>query len=1019
MNAPPARTRVAGEAAFSRRLGAAVLATMLAVLGGGVALSLAVDREATEHQVLHATGVLAETIAAQAGALVGGLDQALLGINHLAGSGASATMLAATMTTRENALPDGIVLAVVDDQANPVLATAAGHRRLAGLQPGMLAHGLGGLGPTPVGQLNFLPPMRSVAGPVLPLVERLEDGRTAVALLPLRLMEGFYARLGLGSGAVVLLLDESGRLLSRMPPAPAERVGQPVSRAALITALLARGEGWTGLHVSQIDGISRYAAVRPVPGQPLAVAVAVRDSEALAQWRRRAWLAGSLTTLAILTAGAGLLLVEREARRRLDAQAAASARLELLARGSAGIAAMAELPALLGHVGRMARETLAVPYACIALHEAPGDGGQHAVSLAPAGGWFRPFAPWQHGPAGPQMPSQSRRQPPAGQGGAEPPPALLAALEHWATNPSLAASGPGPRLFPAEPLAGLPARAAIALRDEQGRPLGALTVARADDTGFSTDDAAMLSQLGRMAGIAIRNRLLLAGMQRAAEEASSARERIERLLESVSDGFIALDAGWQITYANAAALRLLRRRLSRVVGHSLWELYPVLTELEAFEQLHAVASLGQPREFEQHFAEAGRWFQAYAFTAADGVAVFFRDITETRQTQELMRASQRMEVVGQLTGSVAHDFNNLLAVIMGNAEMLEDTLDPADEENRHAAWLIRDAGDRGAALVRRLLAFASHQPQAVQPVVPEALLEGLLPLLRRSVGDKVQLVLNQQEALPRLLLDLGQAENALLNLVINARDAMPEGGTLTIALAPAELDEAALDGFPVARPGRFLRLAVTDTGSGMTPEVLARAAEPFFSTKTDGRGSGLGLASVYSFVRQSGGVLRLESQPGEGTCVTMFLPADPATAVVAPAHADLPSVPTPQHGGTEHVLLVEDEVSLRHNLTQQLSRLGYHVTALACGPSTVAALQDGLRPDLMLLDVILPGGISGPRLAALARQHIPGLPVLLMSGYALAAGEEQERALPLLVKPCPQPVLARRVRHMLDAGDQS
>ena len=1015
----PAATpgHAAGEPAFSRRLGAVMLATMLAVLGGGVALSLAIDRQATEQQVLHATGVLAETIGAQAGALVGGLEQALLGINHLAGSGVSATTLAATMATRENVLPDGVVLAVVDSAANPVLATAAGRRRMAGLQSGVLARALGAMGPVPVGQLTYLPPIRSVAGSVLPLAERLEDGRIAVALLPLRLMEGFYARLGLGSGAAVALLDESGRLLSRMPPVPVEMVGEPLPRALPIAGLLARGEGWTGLYVSNADGIPRYTAMRPVPGQPLAVAVGVRDSEALAQWRRRAWLASSLTVLAILASGGGLLLVGREARRRLDAQAAASARLELLARGSAGIAAMAELPALLGHVGRMARETLAVPYACIALHGAARDGGQHAVSLAPAGGWFRPHNAWH------RAPDERRRlppRPPGQQPAGEPPPALLSTLEQWATDPALAAAALGPRLFPAEPLAGLPARAAIALRDEQGRPLGVLAVARADDTGFSADDAAMLSQLGRMAGIAIRNRALIAGMQRAAEEASSARERIERLLESVSDGFIALDANWHITYANAAALRLVRRRHDRLVGRSLWDMYPVLVELEAFEQLQAVASLGQPREFEQHFAGApGRWFQCYAFTAADGVAVFFRDVTETRHTQELMRASQRMEAVGQLTGSVAHDFNNLLAVIMGNAEMLEDTLDPADQENRHAAWLIRDAGDRGAALVRRLLAFASHQPQAVQVVVPETLLEGLLPLLRRSVGDKVRLLLTRHEALPRLLLDPGQAENALLNLAINARDAMPDGGTLTIALAPAELDEAELEGFPVARPGRFLRLSVTDTGSGMTPEVLARAAEPFFSTKADGRGSGLGLASVYSFVRQSGGVLRLESQPGEGTCVTMLLPADPAIPPAAPVPAELAPVPTPQHGGSEHVLLVEDEASLRHNLTQQLSRLGYHVTALACGPSAMAALRDGLRPDLMLLDVILPGGISGPRLAGLARQHVPDLPVLLMSGYALAAGGEEEGGLPLLIKPCPQAVLARRLRHMLDAREWS
>lgn len=1022
----PRRIVPVGGPAFSRRLGAAMMGVLVLVLGGGATLSLAIDREATGQQVLRETGVLADTVATQAGALIRELEQALLGLGALAGGGGSAAALETALTMRENALPDGVVLAVLRPDGQPVVATDAGRRRIAGLEFDTLPKAWTAAVGLTVNQIAMLPPVRSVAGAIMPMAMRMEDGRVALALLPLRLLESFSARFVLGEGSVVLVTDDSGRLLSRLPPVPPNLLGEPVTRAAQITGLLARGESWTGLHTSRIDNMRRYVAVRGVPGQPLAIAIGVRDSAALAQWRSRAWLIGTLITLALLAAGAGLLLVGREARRRLEAQAAASARLEMLARGSAGIVAIVELPALLGHVGRMARETLGVPYACITLHDPAREGGQHAVSLAPAGGWFRPAAGlWRRNAGGwEQAPyparAHSRGTQSGGQGGREPPPALLLALEHWATDPALAASGPVPRLYPAEPLAGLPARAAIALRDEQSRPLGALAVARADDTGFSPDDAAMLSQLGRMAGIAIRNRALIAGMQRAAEEARGARERIERLLESVSDGFLALDASWSVTYANAAALRMMRRRARRVVGRSLWDLYPPLVGLEAFDQLQAVASLGQPREFEQHFAAEGRWFQAYAFTAADGVALFFRDITETRQTQELMRQSQRMEAVGRLTGSVAHDFNNLLAVIMGNAEMLEDTLDPADEENRHAAWLIRDAGDRGAALVRRLLAFASHQPQAAQVVAPEALLEGMLPLLRRSVGDKVQLSLTRQPGLPTLRLDPGQFENAVLNLVINARDAMPGGGRLSVSLATVLLDEAALDGFPAARPGRFLRLTVSDTGTGMTPEVLARAAEPFFSTKADGHGSGLGLASVYSFVRQGGGVLRLGSTPGEGTCVTLLLPADAGTAPAADAPPDAATGGLQAatggglRGGTEHVLLVEDEASLRHNLARQLGRLGYRVTALECGPAAVAALEAGLRPDLMLTDVILPGGLSGPRLAKLARGYLPDLPVLLISGYALAPGEENPD-LPLLIKPCAPATLARWLRQLLDA----
>jgi PAS domain S-box-containing protein len=964
------------------------------VLTATVTTSLVLDRVATERQVLRETGVLADTAAIQAGALLSMLDQTLLSFGTMAEAGATPQNMAAAMAARESTLPDGVVLALLHPDGMPDVTTESGHRRMVALEHGALARMLAALPATlPAGQPGLAAPVASSFGTLLPVLHRLPDARIALALLPLRLLDGLSSRLDLAPGSSVALLDRDQRLLARMPPGPPGSIGLLLRDADFALAERQPPLGWDGRVVSPVDQQSRFTALRPVPGYALSIAVGLQDSHALRQWTHRAWLGGSLTALTLAAAGLGLLLVEREARRRLRAQAAATARLERLARGSAGIAAVSELPALLSHVGRLTREALSVPYACVLLQddERRDLASQHAISLPPEPRRARPRS-------GEPLPA-SADAPPL-------PPATVAALEGWATDPARAAEAV-PRIWPAE-LGGLPARACIGLRDEQGRPLGALAVA-SSNSDFSADDEAMLAQLARLAEIVIRNRGLIAAAHRAAEEASTARERVERLLESVSDGFVALDAAWCFTYANAAALRMMGRDRQDVVGHSIWTLYPELIGLEAFEHLQAVASRGLQHEFEQYLETEQRWFEAHAFPAADGVAMFFRDVSEARRAQRRMQQGQRMEAVGRLTGSVAHDFNNLLAVIAGNAEMLEEDL-AHDPGGRHSAWLIRDAAERGTALVRQLLAFAGHQPRLKpEDVVPEALLEGMMPLLRRAVGEKVRLTLVLGQDLPRLELMAVEAENAILNLAINARDAMPEGGELTLTAEAVTLDADSLQDSPEARPGRFLRLTVGDTGHGMTPEVLKRAVEPFFSTKQNGQGAGLGLASVATFARQNGGTLRLDSEPGQGTRVTLMLPEAEAPAPLAAA----PFLPPPT--GDEQVLLVEDEAALRHSMSVQLSRLGYHVTTAEGGPEALALLEEGLRPDLLLADVILPGGISGPRLATMMREQLPDLRVLLVSGYALPEAESGLEGVTLLLKPLEAAALALHLRRVLDA----
>jgi signal transduction histidine kinase/ActR/RegA family two-component response regulator len=972
---PPAKPARRAGGFLSRHFSLLTLGATALLLASGVTVSLSMDRAAAERQAMREIGVLADTMAAQAGSLLGVMHQALMGLRETAASDAPPAAMAAALARREGALPPGSVLALLAPDGAPNLPSDADRLQVAGLDHAALAGMLAALPEAmPEGRPALGPVVQGAEGVLLPLMRRLSDGRIGLALLPLQRLEDFYAGLDLTPGSMVALLDQDLRLLVRMPPSPPDRIGQPMHHIRSTAAGTSPPGGWNGEVVSAIDQQTRYTAMRPVPGYPLLVAVGFRNGAALSHWARRAWLGGSLTVLALVSAGLGLVLVEREARRRLQAQASFTARLERLARGSASIAAIAELPALLEHIGRLAREALAVPYACITLHE--GDrqeqtGAQRAVSIASGPGF---------------------------------PPAMLSGLERWAAHGGRAAEAT-PRLWPAEQ-DGLPARASIGLRDEQGQPLGALAVAGPAGGDFSVDDEAMLAQLARLAEIAIRNRGLIAAAQRAAEEASSARQRVERLLESVSDGFVALDAGWCVTYANATALAVLERTRAEVIGRSVWEICPALVGLEAFEQLQAVASRGLPRDFEQHFETPPRWFQAHAFAAADGVAVFFREVTETRRTEQRMQQSQRMETVGRLTGSVAHDFNNLLAVIVGNAEMLEDELEH-DPVNRHSAWLIRDAADRGAGLVKHLLAFAGHQPQlAPQDVAPESLMAGLMPLLHRAVGQKVRVELRQAPPLPRLKLLAGQAENALLNLAVNARDAMEDGGSLTFTLDAVELDQADLEGFPESRPGRFLRLVVSDTGHGMTPEVLQRAVEPFFSTKQAGTGAGLGLASVYAFARQNGGLLRLDSAPGQGTRVTLMLPEATASADSGRAAA-LPR-------GSESLLLVEDEAAQRNTMLRQLSGLGYRVTAVPDAAEALALLDQGLSPDLLLADVILRGSISGPRLAVEMRERLPDLRILLVSGYALVDAVDGEGP-PLLAKPVDASELALLLRRLLDA----
>jgi nitrogen-specific signal transduction histidine kinase/CheY-like chemotaxis protein len=375
--------------------------------------------------------------------------------------------------------------------------------------------------------------------------------------------------------------------------------------------------------------------------------------------------------------------------------------------------------------------------------------------------------------------------------------------------------------------------------------------------------------------------------------------------------------------------------------------------------------------------------------------------------------SQKMEAMGQLTGGVAHDFNNLLTVILGNSEHLADRL-AGNEELHRIANDIATAAERGSDLTRSLLAFARKQPLRPRDIDIAAKIHEMEQLLRRPLGEHIECTFALEPDVWLTSVDPGELTTALLNLVLNARDVMPLGGKLTIEARNTSLGESDLDVNGEPRPGDYVMVAVTDTGSGMTAEVASRAFEPFFTTKEVGKGTGLGLSMVYGFVRQSGGVVQMQSEPGQGSVVRLFFPRlatppneqpSPAERIVAP-------------DGSETILVVEDDDMVRAYVESELKTLGYRVIAASNGPAALELLRRPGDIDLLLTDVVMPGGMFGPELARQATSLRPGLKVLFTSGYTQNPVKTPDGVgdARILTKPFRRKDLAAMLRSALSAS---
>ncbi len=391
---------------------------------------------------------------------------------------------------------------------------------------------------------------------------------------------------------------------------------------------------------------------------------------------------------------------------------------------------------------------------------------------------------------------------------------------------------------------------------------------------------------------------------------------------------------------------------------------------------------------------------------------FGRDISERKAAEEKLRQAQKMEAVGQLTGGIAHDFNNLLAVIVGNLELAEERLESDPNVLGMVDSALR-AAEKGAELISRLLAFSRKQALSPRTLSAGAIVTGMHDMLRRILPETIDISVATEDA-GAISVDPRMLESALLNLVVNARDAMPGGGTLTIETADVELDYTVTQDQREIPAGPYVRIAVSDDGEGIDAGILERVFEPFFTTKEVGQGSGMGLSMVLGFVRQSSGHVHIYSEPGQGTTIKLYFPRTDSEQV----HASVDDSHAIAKGQGEHILVVEDDDDVRAMAVTMLQRLGYAVTSATTGPEALAVMKDLDQLDLLLSDVVLAGGMDGPSVADIAREKYDGLRVLFMSGYAHTAIKDRKRTeddYVLLPKPFRKTDLAKAVRDIIDA----
>ena len=514
-----------------------------------------------------------------------------------------------------------------------------------------------------------------------------------------------------------------------------------------------------------------------------------------------------------------------------------------------------------------------------------------------------------------------------------------------------------------------------------------------------------------------------------AERTEALREREARLqgiMDNVEDGIITINEKGVIESFNRSAEVMFGHAAEQVRGKNVNVLMPEPYQSKHDDYLENYRNTGESkllglgaREFSGLRKDGSTFPIELSVSKMNtglqprfiGVA---RDISQRKDAEAQLLQAQKMEAIGHLTGGIAHDFNNLLTAILGNLDLMKDRLTDHPEIQKFLDIAMR-ATLRGSELTQRLLAFSRKQPLNPKPTKIEALATGMTDLIRRTLGEDIEVETVMAGGLWQALVDPGQLESAILNLAINSRDAMPEGGKLTIETANTRLDQAYADNNTEVNAGQYVQLAITDNGFGMPQDVVARAFEPFFTTKEAGKGTGLGLSMVYGFVKQSNGHIKIYSEEGIGTTIKLYLPR----AIEAGSGVrDSGSMDRKLPLGEETILVVEDDPDVRDFVVAALAMLGYRVLEAEDGPAALSLLDGAPQIDMLLTDVVLPRGMNGREVAEAVTERYPAIKVLYTSGYtdnAIVHHGRLDANAELLSKPYVRETLAKRVRQILDA----
>jgi PAS domain S-box-containing protein len=520
---------------------------------------------------------------------------------------------------------------------------------------------------------------------------------------------------------------------------------------------------------------------------------------------------------------------------------------------------------------------------------------------------------------------------------------------------------------------------------------------------------------------------LLQQFRQAQQALRESMARLTAVVETAVDGFILIDGRGRILLFNPACERLFGYRAQEVFHENVKMLMPPAYSAPHDDYIKNFLNTGERKIIGIGREVIGLRKDGSTFpmelsvgeAKQDGESIFvgiIHDVTARKHTEEQLRQAQKMEMVGQLSGGIAHDFNNLLTVIVGNAEHLGEQL-KSREDLRRIADDICQAGERGAELTQRLLAFSRRQLLHPREVDCHELLDSTRKLLRRTLRENIEIAIRPNSEQVLAFADRAQLESSVLNLALNAQDAMPNGGHLTLGTSVASLDDEYQGQHPELEAGEYAVIAVTDDGMGMTAEVAARAFEPFYTTKEVGKGSGLGLSMVYGFAKQSNGHVSIYSEVGRGTTVRIYLPrmAGKGQKPSDQGSADEASIPR----GHETILVTEDDPFVRSSVILRIQSLGYTVIAAVNGNDALSKLTANPAIDMLFTDIVMPGGMSGWDLADKAREIRPGLPVVFSSGYSLEMlaneGRTPGKSI-ILSKPYRKAELAERLREALAAN---